>query len=92
MPYSGLLYPEPLPLWQAIADHTFAGDTQTQFWLSLCGVSGSWSTQGLFEPFECLWKVRSLILNAILPLLAPSCWGLSFALGCGVFFFFFGGI
>ena len=27
--------------------HTFAGDTQTQFWLSLCGVSGSWCSQGL---------------------------------------------
>ena len=35
-------YPEPLPLWQATSDLIFAGDTQTQFWLSLCGVSGSW--------------------------------------------------
>ena len=25
---------------------TTAGDTQTQFWLSLCGVSGSWCTHG----------------------------------------------
>ena len=83
MPYSGLLYPEPLPLWQAIADHTFAGDNQTQFWLSLCRVSGSWWAQGLFEPFVYLWKIRSLILNVILPLL-PFCWGFSFALGCGV--------
>ena len=23
----------------------FSGDTQTQFWLSLCGVSGSWCTR-----------------------------------------------
>ena len=23
----------------------------------LCGVSGSWCTQGLFEPSECLWWV-----------------------------------
>ena len=83
-------YPEPLPLWQATSDLIFAGDTQTQFWLSLCGVSGSWWTQGLSEPFEHLWKVRSLILNAILPLFAPSCWGFSFSLGCGVSFF--GGI
>ena len=30
-----------------------------------------------------------LILNAILPL-PPSCWGFSFALGCGVFFFLVG--
>ena len=69
--------------------HTSTGDTQTQFWLSLCGVSGSlwglWCTQGLFEPSDCLWCIRGLNLNAILPLL-PSCWGFSFALGCGVSF------
>ena len=29
---------------------TSTGDTQTQFCLSLCGVHGSWCTQGLFEP------------------------------------------
>ena len=29
-----------------------AGDTQTQFWLSLCGVSGSWCAQSLFEPSD----------------------------------------
>ena len=28
---------------------TSTGDTQTQFCLSLCGVSGSWCTQSLFE-------------------------------------------
>ena len=43
----------------------------------------------LFEPSEHLWQVWGLSLNAILPLL-PSCWGFSFALGCGVCFF--GGI
>ena len=32
---------------------------------------------------ERLWCVRGLILNSILPFL-PSCWGSSFALGCGV--------
>ena len=68
---------------------TSTGDTQTQFWLSLCGVSGSWCIQGLFEPSDCLWRVRGLNLNAILPLL-PSCWGFSFALGCRVSFW--GGI
>ena len=31
------------------------GDTQTQFCLSLCGVSGTLWTQGLFEPSERLW-------------------------------------
>ena len=29
---------------------TSTGDTQTQFCLSLCGVSGSWCAQGIFEP------------------------------------------
>ena len=68
---------------------TSAGDTQTQFWLSLCEVSGSWCTHSLFEPFECLWRVWGLILSVILPLLL-SCWGFSFALVRGVSFF--GGI
>ena len=52
--------------------HTSAGDTQTQFWLSLCvGVSRSCYAQGLFEPSEYLWWVWGVILNTILPLL-PS--------------------
>ena len=62
---------------------TSTGDTQTQFCLSLCGVSGSWCTRGLFEPSECLWWEWGLILNTNLPLL-PSCWGFFFALGCRV--------
>ena len=62
---------------------TSTGDTQTQFRLSLCGVSGFWYTQGLFEPSEHLWQVWGLILNVISPLL-PSHWGFSFALGHGV--------
>ena len=37
----------------------------------------------MFEPSEHLWRVWGLILNANSPLL-PSCWGFSFALGCGV--------
>ena len=59
------------------------GDAQTQFWLSLCGVPGSWCTQGLFEPSERLWREWGLILNMNSPLL-PSCWGFSFALECGL--------
>ena len=85
MSYPGLLHPELLPLQQSMLTHTSAGDTQIQFWLSLCGVSGSWYTQGLFEPLEHLWWVWGLILNTILPLL-PSCWGFSFALGHEVSF------
>ena len=61
------------------AGHCWPGppqETQIQFWLHLCGVSGSWCAQGLFEPFELLRRVWCLILNAVLPLL-PSCWGFS---------------
>ena len=72
--------PRPLPLQQSTADLYPAGDTHTGFWLSLCGVSGSWCAQGLFEPSERLWWVWGLILNVITPLL-PLCWGFSFALG-----------
>ena len=76
----------PCPCSSPLLTHTSAGDTQTQFWLSLCGVSGSWCTQGLFESSKSLWRVWGLIINAIFPLL-PSCWGFSFALGHGVSFF-----
>ena len=59
----------------------FTGDTQTQFCLHLCGVSGSWCSQGLFEPSEHLWWVRGLILNATVLLgllLCPWRWGIFF--------------
>ena len=58
------------------------GDRQTQFCLGLCGVSGSWCAQGLFELFKPLWQVWGLILDSTSPLLL-SCWGFS-ALGRGV--------
>ena len=77
------------PCGRLLLTRTSAGDTQAQHWLSLCRVSGSWFTQGLFEPSEHLWKVWGLILNMISPLL-PSYWGFTFALGDGVSFF--GGI
>ena len=54
-----------------------------QVCLTLCDISGSWCTQGLFEPPEHLWWVLGLVLNVIL-LLLPPCLGFSFALGCGV--------
>ena len=74
MPCPDLLHPEFLPLQQATADwYLCRRHSDTQFWLSLCGFSGSWYTQGLFEPSECLWWAWSLILNAISSLL-PSCW------------------
>ena len=37
----------PCPSSSPLLTRTSAGDTQTQFCLSLCGVSGSWCTQGL---------------------------------------------
>ena len=62
----------PCPGSRPLLTCTSAGDTQTQFWLSLCvGVSRSCYAQGLFEPSEYLWWVWGLILNTILPLL-PS--------------------
>ena len=75
----------PCPCGRPLLTCIFAGDTQTQLWLSLCGVSGSWWAQTLFEPSEHFWWVRALILNVISPL-QPSCWGFSFALQCGVSF------
>ena len=73
----------PCPLSSPLLTRTSSRDTQTQFYLSLCGVSASWCTQGMFKPFEYLWWAQGLILNTILPLLL-SCWGFSFALECGV--------
>ena len=60
--------PRALSLQQSTADRTSSRNTQTQLWLSLCGVSGSWWAQGLFEPSERLWQVRGLkFLNTISP-------------------------
>ena len=47
----------PYPCSSPLLTHNSTGDTQTQFCLSLCGVSGFWCTQDLFEPSECLWRV-----------------------------------
>ena len=68
----------PWPWSSPLMTRTSAEDTQTQFWLSLCMVSGSWCTKGLFESSSHLWWVWGLILNVILPLLL-SFWGVSFA-------------
>ena len=70
--YPSLLHPEPLSCGSLLLTHTSTGDAKTQFCLSLCGVSGSWCPQGLFEPAEHLWWVWGLIVNTILPLLLFS--------------------
>ena len=83
MPHPGLLHPEPLPLQQSTADlYLLWRHSNTVLSYSLWG-SGLWYTQGMFEPSEHLCQLLGLILNVILPLL-PSCWGFSFALGCGI--------
>ena len=81
----GSVHPEPLPLRQSTADCPSTGDTQTQFWLSLCGVSGSWCIQVLFEPIESLEDMgfnskRDFTPSTILLglLLCPWMWGISF--------------
>ena len=73
----------PCPCGRPLLTRTSSGDTQTQFCLSLCGVSGSWCAQRMLEPSESFCWVWGLILNVISPLL-PPCWGFSFALGCRV--------
>ena len=47
----------PCPCGRPLLTHTSTGDAQTHFCLSLCGVPGSWCTQGMFEPSEGLWQV-----------------------------------
>ena len=47
----------PCPCRSLLLTRTSSGDTQTQFCLSLCGVSGSWSAQGMLEPSERLWQI-----------------------------------
>ena len=91
MPYSSLLHPA-IPKSAAprsstpVAVHCCpvpSQETLKQFCLSLYGMFGSQCAQGLFEPSEPVCQVWGLILNEISPLLS-SCWGFSFALGCGV--------
>ena len=74
----------PCPCDRPLLTHTSAGDTQTQLCLSLCGVSGSCCTQGIFEPSEHLWWVWSLILKAISPTILL---GLLLSPGCRISFF-----
>ena len=47
----------PCPCSRPLLTRTSTGDAQTQFWLSLCGVPGSWCAQGMFEPSEHVWRV-----------------------------------
>ena len=89
---SGLLQPEPRSLGQATADLCPCRKHSTlkvRSGLVSYRFPASWCTQGV------LWALRASLVamrfnsKCIFPLL-PSCWGSSFALGCGVSFF--GGI
>ena len=53
----------PCPCGSPLLTHTSTRNAQTQFCLSLCGVSGSWCTQPMFEPSERLWQVWGLSAN-----------------------------
>ena len=46
----------PCPCGSPLLTCTSIRDTQAQFCLSLCGVSGSWCIQGLLESTERLWQ------------------------------------
>ena len=86
MPHPGLWHPEPLPLWQSTADPYLCRRHSNTVGSVSVGSLGPGVHKVFFEPFEHLWWVWGLILNANLPLL-PSCWGFSFALECRVSFF-----
>ena len=75
----------PCPCSSPLMTGTSAGYTQIQFWLSLWGLWVPVHTRFLWAPQLSL-EVMGLILNVIFPLL-PSFWGFSFALRCGVSFF-----
>ena len=72
---------------------TSTGDTQTQFWNSLCGVSGIWCTQGFFcalpaslagTEFDSKHDfVPPTILLGLL--LCPWMWGIFFLVGSNIF-------
>ena len=91
MPHPGLLYPEPLTLWQATADPYLRrkhSNSQRHFQYSI-SVGSTGAHKVLFLSLLSLSGIWGLILYAIL-LLLPCFWGFAFALGCGVSFF--GGI
>ena len=87
MPYSWLLHPVSLPLWQVTADLCLLmrySNTQRQVWLSLCGIS--WCAQGFVWAFwaslagmgfdyKCDFTPPTIFLGI---LLCPCMWGIFF--------------
>ena len=89
MPYPGLLYPEPLPLWQATADpYHCRRHSSTVLAQSLWGPWVLVSTSFVWALWVSLAGKGFESKLYFTPL--PSCWGFCFALGRGVSFF--GGI
>ena len=69
----------PCPCGSPLLTHTSTGDVQTQFSLSLCGVPGSWCTQGLFSSLSVSGGNGEFAPPTVLLglLLCPWVWGLS---------------
>ena len=54
----------PCPCSSPLLTHSSAGDPQTQFCLSLCGVSGSWCAKGLSKPSGyCSHEIKRCLLH-----------------------------
>ena len=57
----------PCPCSRPLLICTSSGDAQTQFYLSLCGVPGSWYAQSMFEPdildCEVKWALGSITMK-----------------------------
>ena len=86
MPQQGLLHPEPVPLWWAIADLYLCrrhSNNQRQAWLSVCGIF--WCAQGFVW---ALWaSLAGMGFDSKHDFAPPTILlGFSFALGCGVSF------
>ena len=83
-----LQQPEPLSLRQVTVDLCLSrrhSNSKAGLAQSLVGSLGPVVDSVFSEPSEHLWRVWSLILNVISPLLL-SCWGSSFPLGCRLSF------
>ena len=80
-----MLHPEHLPLQQSTADPYLCRRHSNTVGSVSVGSLGPGVQKVFFEPFEHLWWVWGLILNANLPLL-PSFWGFSLPLDVGHLF------
>ena len=68
----------PCPRSSSLLTSTSAGDTQTQFWPNLGGVSGFWCTQALLASMGFDSKCNFTPPTILLGLLCPWTWGIFF--------------